>query len=149
MASDHMGLELKRVLADHMREQGHTVTDFGTDPPERCDCPYCGCLAAAAVARGDCDRAVLVCGTGIGISLAASRIPGIRCAVCRDPCSAKLSRQYNDTNALALGSRLVGAGLARMILDSWLNTAFEAGIHSAGAGKLPQIEDQEYPVFHA
>lgn len=147
VASDHVGLELKLALAEHMRQQGHTVTDFGTDSPERCDYPYYGFLAASAVARGDCDRAVLCCGTGIGISLAANKVHGIRCAVCSEPYSAKLSRQHNDTNALALGSRVVGKDLALMILDSWLDTAFEGGRHSARVEMLRKIEEQEYSVF--
>ena len=142
IASDHVGLELKRALAEHMREQGHTVTDFGTDSPQRCDYPYYGFLAASAVAEGSCDRAVLCCGTGIGISLAANKVRGIRCAVCSEPYSAKLSRKHNDTNALSLGSRVVGKDLALMILDSWLNTDFEGGRHFTRVDMIRKIEEQ-------
>ena len=129
LGSDHAGLELKLEISRLLDEMGLSYIDVGTDTQTSCDYPVYGRLAAEAVADGRCDRGIIFCGTGIGISLAANKVPGIRCAVCSECFSAVLSRRHNDCNMLALGGRVVGFGLARMIVRQWLETEFEGGRH--------------------
>ena len=124
LASDHVGLTLKKTIREFLDENGVEYKDFGTDTTERCDYPIYGAAAAKAVANGECDRGIIVCGTGVGISLAANKIHGIRCVVCSEPYSAKLSRLHNDANVLAMGGRVVGPGLAIKIVETFLNTPF-------------------------
>jgi ribose 5-phosphate isomerase B len=129
LGSDHAGLELKREISRLLDELGLAWLDVGTDSTASCDYPVYGRLAAEAVADGRCDRGIIFCGTGIGISLAANKVPGIRCAVCSEGFSAVLSRRHNNCNMLALGGRVVGFGLARMIVRQWLEAEFEGGRH--------------------
>ena len=135
---DHVGYELKKRVIDHLTEKGHEVVDFGTDSTERTDYPIYGEKAANAVASGECDRGIVICGTGIGISISANKVKGIRCVVCSEPYSALLSRQHNDTNMLAFGSRVVGGDLALMIVDAWLSGEYEGGRH---AKRVQMISD--------
>lgn len=126
---DHVGFELKIRIIDHLQSQGHSIKDFGTHSTERTDYPIFGKAVANAVASHECDKGILICGTGVGISIAANKVHGIRAVVCSEPYSALLSRQHNDTNILAFGSRVVGADLAVMIVDAWLSGEFEGGRH--------------------
>lgn len=126
---DHVGFELKTRIIDHLQSQGHSIKDFGTHSTERTDYPIFGKAVANAVASRECDKGILICGTGVGISIAANKVHGIRAVVCSEPYSALLSRQHNDTNILAFGSRVVGADLAVMIVDAWLSGEFEGGRH--------------------
>ncbi|MCL2146276.1 MAG: ribose 5-phosphate isomerase B [Synergistaceae bacterium] len=123
--SDHVGYELKLALMAHASDKGYECTDFGCHSVNRVDYPVYGYRTAKAVQNGVCDLGVLVCGTGVGISLVANKINGIRAVVCSEPYTAKLSREHNNTNMLALGARVVGTGLAKMMLDTWLGAEFE------------------------
>lgn len=142
LGCDHVGLALKEELKKLMDEMGLAYRDFGTDSIARTDYPIYAEHAARAVARGECDRGILCCGTGVGISIAANKICGIRCVVCSEPYSAKLSRQHNDTNMLAMGSRVVGVDLARMITREWLTTDFEGGRHQRRVDQISSLEQK-------
>lgn len=140
VGSDHVGLELKGRLLQHLDEKGIEYHDFGTYTTDRTDYPVYGEAVANAVAGGEYDRGLLLCGTGVGISLSANKVPGIRAVVCSEPYSALLSRQHNDTNILAMGSRVVGSDLALMILDAWLDGVFEGGRHQRRVEMIAEIE---------
>lgn len=127
---DHVGFEYKMKVIEHLKEKGIEVVDFGTNSTERTDYPIYGKAVGEAVAKGECDKGILICGTGVGISLAANKVKGVRAVVCSEPYSALLSRQHNDTNILAFGSRVVGLDLALMIVDIWLSGEFEGGRHA-------------------
>jgi ribose 5-phosphate isomerase B len=137
MGSDHVGYELKLLLKEHIETLGHTVTDLGAHSAESADYPVFGKLAAGKITSGEADMAVLVCGTGFGISLAANKVKGIRCVNCSEPYTALLSRKHNNANALALGARVVGLELAKMIVDAFLSGSFEGGRH---ADRVAMIE---------
>ncbi len=124
IGSDHGGYQLKQAIMKHLEARGIAFTDYGTYGEESCDYPEYGRAVALAVAGGACDRGILICGTGIGISIAANKIPGIRAAVCGDCFSAEATRAHNDANILALGARVVGEGLALKIVDTFLDTPF-------------------------
>ena len=130
MASDHGGYELKMILKAHIESFGHIVIDAGAGQTESAEYPVYGKLAAEKLLNGEADLAVLVCGTGIGMSLTVNKIKGIRCVNCSEPYSARLSRQHNNANALSLGARVVGAELAKMIVDVFLTSEFEGGRHA-------------------
>lgn len=147
LASDHVGLALKRVVMALLDERGLDYKDFGAYSTERCDYPVYGSAAARAVASGECDRGIVVCGTGVGISLAANKIDGIRCVVCSEPYSAQLSRAHNNTNMLAIGSRVVGEDLALMVVSIWLDTPFEGGRHQRRVDQLSMLEKQQTVVL--
>lgn len=141
LASDHVGLGLKLRIAELLTERGLEFTDLGTHDEARTDYPVHGSTAARAVADGAFDRGILVCGTGVGMSIAANKVRGVRCVVCSEPYSAVLSRRHNDTNVLALGSRVVGVDLARMIVAAWLDEAYEGGRHARRVAQLADLED--------
>ena len=124
IASDHGGFELKQAIMAHLEKRGVAYRDYGTYSPASCDYPDFGRAAAEAVASGVCDRGIVICGTGIGISITANKVPGIRCALCTDCFSAEATRLHNDANMLALGGRVVGEGLALKIVDTFLDTPF-------------------------
>lgn len=126
---DHIGFELKTHIIDYLQTHGYGVKDFGTHSTERTDYPIFGQAVAQAVKSGECEKGILICGTGVGISIAANKVKGIRAVVCSEPYSALLSRQHNDTNVLAMGARVVGRDLALMIVESWLNGEFEGDRH--------------------
>ena len=121
---DHGGYALKQEVMKHLAERGLEYKDFGTYSEDSCDYPVYGKAGAHAVADGDCDRGILICGTGIGISITANKVPGIRAALCGDCFSAEATRLHNDANILAMGARVVGAGLALKIVDTFLDTPF-------------------------
>ena len=124
IGSDHGGFELKQEIMAHLEKRGLEYKDFGTYTPESCDYPVYGKAVAHAVASGACDRGIIICGTGIGISITANKIPGIRAALCTDCFCAEATRLHNDANILALGGRVVGPGLALKIVDTFLDTPF-------------------------
>ena len=139
-ACDHAGFVLKEAVVAHLKEMGHDVVDFGCYTPERVDYPAQGEKAARAVASGECQLGVLICGTGIGISLAANRVRGIRAAVCSESYSAELTRRHNDANMIAFGARVVGEGTACAILDAFFNAKFEGGRHAQRVAMLDEIK---------
>lgn len=124
IASDHGGYELRQDIMKHLEARGLEYKDYGCDSPASTDYPIYGRKVAEAVASGECEKGIIICGTGIGISITANKIPGIRCALCGDCFSAKATREHNDANILAMGARVVGAGLAEMIVDTFLDTPF-------------------------
>ncbi len=124
IGSDHGGFALKEEIKAHLDRRGLAWRDFGTDSAASCDYPVYARAVAKAVASGECERGILICGTGIGVSITANKQPGIRCALCGDCFSAQATRAHNDANVLALGARVVGAGLALMIVDTFLDTPF-------------------------
>ena len=142
LASDHVALGLKDEIKALLEDMNLTYKDFGTNSTERTDYPIYAARAARAVASGMCDRGLIFCGTGIGISIAANKVKGIRCAVCSDCYSAKLSRQHNDTNMLALGARVVGIDLAKMIVREWLSANYEGGRHQRRIDQIVMLENQ-------
>ena len=121
---DHGALELKNKVVQHLTEKGHEVTDFGTHTLDSCDYPDYASAAAYAVADGRCDRGIVLCTTGIGVSIAANKVKGIRCALLSDTKSARLTREHNDTNMMALGAGIISEELALEIVDIWVNTEF-------------------------
>ena len=143
IGNDHVAIELKNTIKEHLEQQGYEVVDFGTNYPERFDYPISGYKVGKAVASGDVDLGVLICGTGVGISLAAKKVHGIRACVCSDPYSAKLSREHNNTNIIAFGARVVGPELAKMIVDEWLSATFEGGRHQRRIDMLAEIEETQ------
>ena len=143
LGSDHAGLPLKLEIIKLLEERGLEYTDFGVLTNERADYPTYGRLAAEAVADGRCERGLVFCGSGIGISISANKVPGIRCAVCSEPYSAQMSRLHNDANMLGLGARVVGVDLARMIVNTFLDTGFEGGRHQGRVELIAGIE-QDY-----
>ena len=124
IGSDHGGYALKQALMKHLQARGLGYRDFGTSSEASCDYPVYAKAVAKAVASGECEKGILICGTGIGVSITANKIPGIRCALCGDCFSAEATRQHNDANVLAMGARVVGEGLALMIADTFLDTPF-------------------------
>ena len=140
LGSDHGGFALKEHLKTYLQKQGHTITDCGTCSADSCDYPDFGLAAARAVAAGDCQRGIVVCTTGIGISIAANKVAGIRCALCRDLLSAQLTRRHNDANMLALAGGFTGELEAEHIADAFLTTEFEGGRHRRRVDKIMEIE---------
>ena len=142
IGSDHGGFALKQEVMAHLKELGIEYKDFGTYTEDSCDYPIYGEAVARAVASGECDRGIAICGTGIGISMACNKVKGIRCAVCGDCYSAEMTRRHNDANVLAMGARVLGSGLALKIVDTFLETPFEGGRHARRVGLLAEIENR-------
>lgn len=143
IASDHAAYELKAQLADWLRDAGHAVEDLGTNGPDSVDYPDYGYALAEAIADGRADRGVALCGSGIGISISVNRNPAARCALVSEPLSAKLSREHNDANVIAMGARLTGIDMAKACLDAFLFTEFAGDRHARRVDKLsnpPQLE---------
>lgn len=143
IACDHAGLDLKQEIIKHLKARNLEVKDFGTYDTNSCDYPDFAYPAAKSVATGECEKGILVCGTGVGMSMCANKVRGVRCALCGDCFSAQATRQHNDANMLALGARVTGAGLALKILDAFLDTEFEGGRHQRRIDKITQIEIEE------
>ncbi|MBO4832305.1 MAG: ribose 5-phosphate isomerase B [Oscillospiraceae bacterium] len=143
LGCDHGGFALMQVIKSHLEELGLEYRDFGTYSAESCDYPVYAEAAARAVASGECDRGILVCGTGIGISMAANKVKGIRAALCSDCFSAEMTRRHNDANMLALGARVLGDGLALKIVDTFLTTGFDGGRHQRRIDLISAIENAE------
>lgn len=140
IASDHGGYALKQDLSQWLTEEGHEVEDFGCHGLESCDyADFCE-PAARAVAEGKCERGIVICTTGIGASITANKVKGIRCALCGDPLAAEMTRRHNDANMLALGAGMVGLQLAQRIADVFLSTQFEGGRHQRRVDKISALE---------
>ena len=138
---DHGALALKNTAAAHLQAQGHEVGDFGTYTTDSCDYPDFAAAAARAVAGGECERGIVLCTTGIGVSIAANKIDGIRCALLSDLMTARMTREHNDTNMMAMGAGVVGEMLALQIVDTWLGTPFSGGErHARRIAKLMALE---------
>ena len=140
VGNDHTAVEMKREITAYLQEKGIEILDAGTNSPERSDYPVSGYRVARLVADGEADAGVLICGTGVGISLAANKVRGIRACVCSDPYTAKLSKQHNNTNIIAFGARVIGIETAKMILDEWLNAVYEGGRHQKRIDMITEIE---------
>ena len=140
IACDHGAFELKERLKTYLTGQGHQVVDCGTDSAQSCDYPDFAAPAARLVAEGSCQRGVVLCTTGIGMSIAANKVKGIRCALCHEPLSAEMTRRHNDANMLAMGAGVTGGNLAERILDVFLSTDFEGGRHQRRVDKLTAME---------
>ena len=137
---DHGALALKNKAVAHLTAKGYEVVDFGTYTSDSCDYPDFAEKAAKAVAAGECEKGIVLCTTGIGISIAANKVRGIRCALLSDVMSARLTRQHNDTNMMAIGAGVVGEMLALEIIDTWLGTEFEGGRHQRRVDKIMALE---------
>ena len=137
---DHGGLSLKQEVLRHLEEKGLEYKDFGTNSPESCDYPDIVKPLCQAIQRGECDKGVIICGPGIGISMAANKMKGIRAALCHDSFSAEFTRRHNDSNIIAFGARVIGPGLALQLLDIFLNTPFEGGRHAVRVEKMMALE---------
>jgi len=140
IGNDHVALDLATDIIQHLGELGYRVVHYGTDSQARTDYPLYGKKVAEAVVKGDVDRGILICGTGVGISIAANKVKGIRAVVCSEPYSAKLSRTHNNTNILAFGARVIGVELAKMIVDEWLEAEFEGERHQKRLDMIAEIE---------
>ncbi len=136
LASDHAGFAYKQRVKEHLRKAGHEVADFGTDSSEPCDYPDVIRPAAEAVARGDCERGIVMGGSGNGEAIVANRVPGVRCAVCWDLRSARLARQHNDANMISFGQRMIAVEAALEIVEMFLSTPFDGGRHARRIGKI-------------
>jgi len=141
IGSDHGGFRLKEEIKKYLTKNGVAFSDFGTDSTESVDYPAIARDIAKAVADGQCQRGIIVCGTGIGVSIAANKIKGIRAALCHDEFSAEMSRAHNDANVLTMGERVIGVGLALAIVDKWLSTQFEGGRHAKRVAMLAELEN--------
>ncbi len=138
IASDHGGVNLKRAVVNELRKKGVDITDYGPDSEESVDYPDYAKPVSKKVADGEFDRGILICGTGIGMSITANKVKGIRCALVHDSFSAKATRQHNNSNMLAMGERVIGSGLANDIVDIWLNTEYEGGRHERRVCKIEE-----------
>lgn len=137
---DHAGINLKPVLIKYLEAKGYEFYDFGTYTKDSCNYAEYGAKVAEAVASGEYDRGILICGTGIGMSIVANKVPGIRCAHCHDSFSARATRMHNDANVIAFGERCIGAGIMLDIVEAFLTTEFEGGRHLARIAKITEVE---------
>ena len=142
IGSDHGGFLLKQEVMKYLAEKGLEYKDFGTYTEDSCDYPVYGEAVARAVASGECERGIVICGTGIGISISANKVHGIRAALCGDCYSAEYTRRHNDANMLALGARVLGSGLALKIVETFLTTEFEGGRHARRVAMISDIESR-------
>ncbi len=144
IGNDHSGVEYKNIISDYIKEKyGYEVVNFGTDSTESCNYPEIGERVAAAVAKGEVDQGIVICGTGVGISIAANKVKGIRCGVCSDPLTARLVKQHNNANMISFGARIIGIELAKEIVDSWLQAEFQGGRHQTRIDMLSDIENRQ------
>jgi len=142
MGCDHGGFGLKETIKAYLTEQGHEVKDFGCYNTDSCDYPELGAAAAKAVASGECERGIVICTTGIGISISANKVKGIRCALCSEAQSAEMTRRHNDANMLAMGAGMIGVNAAKKIVDVFLTTEFEGGRHQRRVDKMMALENE-------
>lgn len=138
---DHAAYTFKEEIKAYLTEKGHTLIDKGCYSAERADYPDHGIAVGEAVASGEAERGVVICGSGIGISIAANKVKGVRCALCSEPLSARLSRNHNDANVLAMGARLIGLEMGKAIVDEWLVAEFEGGRHIGRIAKISRYEE--------
>ncbi len=142
IGNDHTAVRMKNMLTAYLTGQGYEVIDYGTDTEEICDYPVYGEKVSRAVAGGEVGKGILLCGSGIGMSMVANKVHGIRAALCSEPYSARLSRQHNDANVLVMGARLIGDEMAKEITDTWLATDFLGGRHQRRIGEMMKLEDE-------
>ena len=142
IGNDHAGVEMKNIVKAHLEEKGIEVTDFGCSTSQSCDYPVYGEKVGKAVALGEADLGIVICGTGVGISMAAGKVKGVRVCVCSEPCTAKWSRMHNDSNVLCFGARIIGIEMAKMITDTWLDAEYEGGRHQRRVDQLAEIENR-------
>ena len=143
IGNDHVAVQMKYDIKTYLEAKGHEVINFGTDSEERFNYPLAGEAVANAINDGIVDCGVLICGTGVGISLAANKVNGIRACVCSDPYTAQLSKQHNNTNIIAFGARVIGIETAKMIVDCWLDVTYEGGRHQTRIDMLKEIEEKQ------
>ena len=141
IASDHGGFALKQQIMEYLASLGYEYKDFGCYTADSMDYPDIAFPTAQAVASGEFDRGILICGTGIGVSICANKVKGIRCALCSDVVSAELTRQHNDSNVLAMGGRIIGVEVAKAIVKTWLETEFTGGRHQRRIDKISACEE--------
>lgn len=139
---DHSGIHLKQEIIKHLESQNISVKDYGTYTEASCDYPDIAKAVCTGILNGECEKGILICGTGIGISMSANKIHGIRAALCHDYFSAKYTRLHNDSNILAMGARVIGCGLALELVDIFLNTGFEGGKHAVRVEKMMALENE-------
>ncbi|GAA0735986.1 ribose 5-phosphate isomerase B [Clostridium oceanicum] len=144
IGNDHVGYELKCEIVKYLKENNYEVTDVGHYDSNRTDYPLYAKMVSDLVVKGEVDRGILICGTGVGISIAANKVKGIRAVCCSEPYSAKLSKEHNNTNVLAFGARVIGVELAKMITDSWLNAEYEGGRHGKRIDMIKDIENSQF-----
>ena len=142
IGSDHGGVELKSVLIDYIKELGHEIADFGVALGEKGDYPVYGIKVAEAVSNGEYEAGIVICGTGIGISIAANKVQGIRCAHTNEVFSAKMAKEHNNANIIALGGRVVGTEVAKMIVYEWLNSDYQGGRHANRIDMIAEYENK-------
>ena len=144
IGNDHVAVEMKKEIKEYLEEKGYEVINVGTDSSERFNYPVSGYKVARMVADGEVDGGILICGTGVGISLSANKVHGIRACVCSDPYTAKLSKQHNNTNIIAFGARVIGIETAKMIVDEWLAAEYEGGRHQTRVDMIKEIEETQH-----
>ena len=143
IGNDHVAVDMKNEIKAYLESKGYEVINVGTDSSERFNYPVSGYKVAKMVANGEVDGGVLICGTGVGISLAANKVHGIRACVCSEPYTAKLSKQHNNSNIIAFGARVIGIETAKMIVDEWLAAEYEGGRHQTRIDMLKEIEETQ------
>lgn len=143
IGNDHAATELKFQIKEYLESQGHEVINFGTDSNDSCNYPEFGEAVGKAVVSGEAEAGVLICGTGVGISIAANKVNGVRAVVCSEPVTAKLSKAHNNSNIVAFGARIVGFETAKAIVDAWLTTEYEGGRHQKRVDMLADIEARQ------
>ena len=148
IGNDHTAIEMKEIIKEFVEGKGYEVIDMGTNSSESCDYPVYGEKVGRAVASGEADLGITICGTGVGISLAANKVPGIRAAVCSEPYSAKLTVEHNNANIIAMGARVVGPELAKMIVDEFFGAEFEGGRHAMRVDMISEIEAEYGAKWH-
>ena len=142
IGNDHAAVDMKLGVKAHLESRGIEVLDMGTHTSDSCDYPVYGEKVGRAVASGEADLGIAICGTGVGIAMAAGKVKGIRACVCSEPCTARLSRMHNDSNVLAFGARIIGMEMAKMITDAWLDAEYEGGRHQRRIDQLMEIENR-------
>ena len=142
IACDHGALDLKNAVIEHLTQKGYEMVNFGTDTLDSCDYPDYAAPAAKAVASGECEKGIVLCTTGIGVSITANKVKGIRCALLSDVLSARMTREHNDTNMMAIGAGIVGQKLALEIVDTWLATEYAGGRHQRRIDKMMALENE-------
>lgn len=142
MGNDHSAVEMKEAMKAYVESKGYEVIDFGTNSTDSCDYPEFGEKVGRAVASGEADYGIAICGTGIGIGIAAGKVKGVRVCTCSEPYSARLSRMHNNTNVLTFGARVIGVEMAKMIVDEWLDNKYEGGRHDRRVQMLGEIENR-------
>ena len=144
IGNDHVAVQMKNEIMEYVRNKGIEIINVGTDSEERFNYPVSGYRVGKMVASGEVDGGILICGTGVGISLAANKVHGVRACVCSEPYSAKLSKQHNNSNIIAFGSRVIGIETAKMIVDEWLNAQYEGGRHQKRIDMIAEIEETQH-----